>query len=334
MSEKDRQSYKYLLTINNPVDKGYTHDAIKHILVENFKTVDYFCMADEQGSTHHTHIFAFFTSRVRFSTIKKHFPEAHIDIVKGLSSDNIQYVSKTGKWKDSDKSETKIEGTFEEWGNRPPDSVGKKWEMTLLYNMIADGMTNSEILAMNQDYIMQIDKLDKLRTMLLTERYKDTIRSDLRVIYVSGDTGTGKTSGILKKHNPSNVYRVTDYTHPFDGYNNQPVLCFDEFRNSLRLKEMLNYCDIYPIELPARFSNKFACFSTVYIVSNWKLERQFEDAQKYDHESWQAFLRRIHEVHIYKDKGKIIEYHSVEEYLNREKDFRPISEFEQAGLPF
>ena len=39
--------------------------------------------------------------------------------------------------------------------------------MTELYQMVADGMNNADILEENQDYILQIDKLDKLRTMLL-----------------------------------------------------------------------------------------------------------------------------------------------------------------------
>lgn len=34
----DKQSYMYQLTINNPIEKGYTHDKIKQIVVESFKT--------------------------------------------------------------------------------------------------------------------------------------------------------------------------------------------------------------------------------------------------------------------------------------------------------
>lgn len=64
------------------------------------------------------------------------------------------------------------------------------------------------------------------------------------MVYISGATGTGKTRGVLEKNGYSNVYRVTDYLHPFDSYNGQPVIAFDEFRSSLRIKEMLLFCDI------------------------------------------------------------------------------------------
>lgn len=40
---------------------------------------------------------------------------------------------------------------------------------------------------------------------------------------------------------------------------------------------MLNYLDIYPIQLPSRYYNKVACYNIVYIVSNWKLEEEYMD---------------------------------------------------------
>ena len=206
--------------------------------------------------------------------------------------------------------------------------------MSELYQMVLEDMTNAEILSVNQDYILQIDKIDKVRTTILTERYKDTVRLELEVVYISGYTGTGKTRGVLEKHGYSNVYRVTDYLHPFDNYNCQPVIAFDEFRSSLKLKEMLLYCDIYPIQLPSRYANKFACYNSVYIISNWSLERQYPDAQREDKESWEAFLRRIHKVITYDEEGKKTIYPSVKDYFERDTDFRTLTIEEQKSLPF
>jgi len=331
---KDRQSKQYQLTINNPAKKGLTHEKIFEILKVDFKTLTYLCMADEMGSTFHTHLFVCFSSRVRFSTIKKHFPDAHIEAVKGTVSQNVSYIKKSGKWADTEKHETVIEGSFEEFGTRPPDSKGKRDDMSELYRMISDGMSNAEILAVNQDYILQIEKLDKIRTILLTEHYKNTRRFDLRAIYISGTTGTNKTRSILDEHGDANVYRVTDYQHPFDGYNCQPVIAFDEFRSSLRLKDMLHYCDIYPIELPARYANKYACYNIIYIVSNWLLERQYSELQKDDKESWDAFLRRINEVRIHNKDKTITVYNSVADYFNRKEEFHKPTDDEEKDNPF
>ena len=94
------QRNAYQLTINNPLDYSFDHLTIKKTLVENFTTLRYFCMADEIGKegTPHTHLYVYFNSRVRFSTVKKNFPSAHIEPAHGNIESNISYVKKTGKW--------------------------------------------------------------------------------------------------------------------------------------------------------------------------------------------------------------------------------------------
>ena len=237
------QRNAYQLTINNPLEYGFDHLTIKKTLVENFTTLRYFCMADEIGKegTPHTHIYTCFNSRVRFSTVKKNFPSAHIEPAHGSVQSNIDYIKKTGKWEDTDKAETRVENTFEDWGMIPVQK-GIRPEMEELYELIKAGYSNAEILAMNNDYILNIDKLDRVRTELLIDKFKNTRRTDLEVIYISGATGTGKTRGILDEHGDSNVYRVSDYQHPFDSYSCENILAFDEFRSQLRLSDMLNYC--------------------------------------------------------------------------------------------
>lgn len=332
---KNIQRFSFQLTQNNPLDYDITHLEIKKRLIENFPTLKYFCLADEIGEkgTPHTHIFVCFGSRVRFSKLKRHFPEAHIEPAKGTVESNIDYIRKSGRWEDSEKAETRVDGTFEEWGT-PPRQKGKKQEMEELYQLVDAGLTNSQIIAINNDYILHIDKIDKLRLTLLTDKYKDIRRLNLKVVYVYGATGKGKTRHILDENGDSNVYRVTDYKHPFDSYCTQPVLVFEEFRNALRISDMLDYLDIYPLELPARYANKYACYETVYIISNWELEKQYSEVQTDSPETWKAFLRRIHEVRVYQEDGSIIVYDSVEKYLRRNEEFHEPSHIEQTELPF
>ena len=349
MASNDPQSSKWQLTLNSTdrpaTDKEgntilneegiqliYDHETIIGILNSNFTTLQYWCMSDEKGTNYHTHLYICFSSRVRFSKIKRAFPIAHIEKAKGNVSDNIMYIKKEGKWAGTDKDETSIEGTFEEWGIRPPDSKGKMADMSELYQMVKDGASNSEIITANQDYILCIDKIDKLRTTLLIDEYKGKLRKDLRVIYISGKTNTGKTWGVIEEHGAENIYRITDYSHPFDHYENQSVIAFDEFRSNITLSDMLQYLDIYPLVLPARYSNKYACYTTVYIISNWKLENQYHEKQQNDKESWNAFLRRIHEVRIYTDFKTYTTYDSVKEYMNRSDTFQELTDSDD--LPF
>lgn len=337
---KDKQSRKYQLTINNPMDSGFTHENIQKIFVTNFKAFEYGAMSDEIGEqgTPHTHIFVCFRSPVRFSMVKKHFPTSHIEPATGSIEQNLDYLKKEGKWANTTKAETSVPGTFEEWGDRPPENLGKDKDLETLYHMVVDeGLSNAEIIRLNNDYIMQIDRLDKIRTTYLQEKFKGERRLDLEVTYMFGATGTGKSRGILDEFGDSNVYRVTDYDHPFDHYSCEPVLVFEEFRSSLTMSDMLNYLDIYPITLKARYANKYACFSRIFIVTNWELERQYAERQITDKESWQAFLRRIHKVKHYVSKDEIVTYDSVADYLNRNNKFIPISELpkeEQLKIPF
>ena len=127
----------------------------------------------------------------------------------------------------------------------------------------------------------------------LFEKYRRIRRTGLKVYYIWGKSGTGKTSGILDAHGDENVYRVTNYKHPFDGYAGESVILFDEFRSSLPLADMLEYLDIYPVSLPSRYADKVACYETAYIVSNYPLEKQYPEVQRDCPEDWAPFMRRI-----------------------------------------
>lgn len=292
-------------------------------------------MADEIGErgTYHIHLYVCFGSRVRISTIKRQFREAHIEIAHGTVKSNIDYIKKNGKWADSDKAETSVKGTYEEWGETPTQK-GLHPDMQELYQLISDGYSNSDILAINNDYILHIDKLDKVRTMLLTEKYKSTRRLDMQVVYVYGATGTGKTRDILNFHADENVYRVTDYQHPFDSYACQPVIAFEEYRSQIKISDLLNYIDIYPMELPARYANKYACYNFVYLTSNWPLEKQYKEIQESSPETWKAFLRRIKQVKVYHEDGTIDTYDSAQAYLDRGEKVGDSNTFEQLKIPF
>ena len=43
--------------------------------------------------------------------------------------------------------------------------------------------------------------------------------------------------------------KVTDYIHPFDTYKGQDILIFEEFHSNLKIQDMLNYLDGYPLDL-------------------------------------------------------------------------------------
>lgn len=289
-------SRKWQVTINNPIDNGYTHEQIKEVMTL-FKNTVYWCMCDEIGEegTYHTHVFIVFKSAVMFKTMQKRFYGCHLEMVKGTNMENRDYIRKEGKWADNKKKETNLINTFEEYGEIPIDMQGSASVNEEIYEMIKNNATNAEILEAFPSALCKLDHFEKARQTILAERFKNIFRK-LEVTYIWGDTGTGKTRGIMEEFGYSNVYRVTDYDHPFDGYKGQDIIMFEEFRSSLKIEDMLKYLDGYPCELPCRYANKTACFTKVFFTTNIPLENQYPNIQHEQPKTWKAFTRRIHNV--------------------------------------
>lgn len=341
---KNTRSRKYLLTINNPTDHGVTHHSIKKA-VEKYQ-LKYLAMCDETGGenhTYHVHVYIYFENAILFSTMKKLFPSANILTVLGNSAQNRAYLLKSApehnknsdgfyEYKDSTgkvHSGQNHSDTFEELGECPDEHQGKRNDLEYMYSLVKDGYTNAEILEMcSETAIKHIDKLNKLRHAYLTDKFKGTRRLDLQVHYITGKTGTGKSRSILDEFADENCYRITDYQHPFDSYQCEPVIVFEEYRSSLRLQDMLNYLDVYPVTLPARYSPKVGCYTTVFVVSNWTFEQQYSELQKDSEQksSYEAWIRRFNGyVKVYTNSG-ITTYPTMQDYLKRNENFRPVDE--------
>lgn len=334
--EKDRRSRSYQLVINNPIDKGYTRDSIKEKL-GSLSSLQYWCMSDEIGldtvdeegntkhGTPHTHIFILGKNQIRFSTIKKLFPDAHIEECFAKAQINKDYVKKSGRWTDDPKHDTSVADTFEEWGDIPPDRQGYRSDLDLLYQQIYQGMTTAQILKSNPNNITLVSHIERSRSIILQEKFQKEYRMSLKanVFYIQGSTGSGKSKYVFDHHEPADIYRVTDYKHPYDGYTIQPVIVYEEFRSSLPCGDMLNYLDIYPsTQLPARYNQKIACYTTVYIISNWDFEMQYENVKEENPATYAAWVRRVSKILDFDEDGNIKEY-TTDEYLN---GFRPVSD--------
>jgi len=314
---KNTASRKWQLTFNNPAEHGWTHDRIREVL-RTFPTMCYWCMADEIGAneqTPHTHLYINLApSNCRFSTLKSKFPTAHIEKVKGTSQENRDYIKKEGKWKDTEKGTTSIPGTFEEFGECPVEQQGKSREADVILELLKDGANNLEVIEACPTAMKIIDKIERTRSILRDAQFATSWRN-LEVTYIFGKTGAGKTRSVMDKHGYINCYRVTDYKHPFDTYDGQDVIIFEEFRGGLKHGDMLNYLDGYPLLLPCRYFNRQACYTKVFIITNIPPDEQYRNI---DPESQKAFFRRIHKVIEYTANGPV-EYPGVQAYKDRHK---------------
>jgi len=250
-------------------------------------------MCDETGEegTYHTHLYFCTANPVQFHTVHQRFYGVHIDTAFGSHQENRDYIRKEGE-KHSDKKETNHPETFEESGEMPPENLQPLKVTEAIFQMVKDGSNDAEILEAFPQAMNRIDHINKTRQTLKANELKEQWR-ELEVIYISGATGSGKTRSVMEKYGYPSVYRVTNYEHPFDGYQQQDVIVFEEFRSSLNISDMLNYLDGYPLMLPCRYADKAACFTKAYIISNIPLEEQYRTA---DPETRDAFRRRIHHI--------------------------------------
>ena len=111
------------------------------------------------------------------------------------------------------------------------DEQGKRNDLEELRGMVEQGMTLDEILLADTDNHASrcVGWLSRLIEARDRSIYNSSSSRDIEVYYLYGQTGVGKTSYVMNKYAPEDVYRVSDYLHPFDGYGNQKVLLMDEF---------------------------------------------------------------------------------------------------------
>lgn len=294
---REKASRKYQLTINNPLEHGFTHETIRNT-INQFSGCLYWCLCDEIGEqgTPHTHVYLHFRNAVMFSTIHQRFYGAHIESAKGSGKENRDYIRKEGKWAEDQKHVTNLPETFEESGELPDERTPRQKDSECILSMIADGASNAEILHEFPTAMNRLQHINAARQTLLEEKNRKVFRI-LTVEYIWGKTGVGKTRKIMDQYGYENVYRVTNYKHPFDSYAGEDVILFDEFRSSLLISDMLKYLDGYPLMLPCRYGDKVACFTKVFLVSNIPFEAQYPNIQVEEPETWNAFCRRFNSIY-------------------------------------
>ncbi len=293
---RTKAARKYQLTINNPEKHGLTHDVLRTTIAD-LKSCVYWCMCDEIGEqeTYHTHLYLAFKNAVEFSTLQPRFYGAHFEIARGSHHENRDYIRKEGKWQNDEKHETNLPETFEESGDLPPDADKRQTQSAEIMALVMDGANNADILRQYPSAMTRLPHIEQARQAILEDKYRDEFRK-ITVFYQYGETGVGKTRGVMEKHGYRNVFRVTNYGHPFDGYKGEPVLLFEEFRSSLPIEDMLKYLDGYPLLLPSRYADRVACYTTVYILSNIPIEKQYIHVQANEPATYRAFLRRINTI--------------------------------------
>lgn len=234
----------------------------------------------------HWQVYIYNPSPVRFKTLKKVVPTAHIEPRRGSHSEAFWYCQ---------KDDSTFLGDRFNWGVAVPPKPKIGGTLEELHEKIINGEASvDELLTGSHKAIAHWRGLREAEAVLQKKKWRSVTR-DLEVHFIFGGAGVGKTHFVYAKEGFDSVYAPGSYKNPWDNYGSESVLLLDEFNGQIEFEFFLKVLDKYPLLLPARYSDKWAGYSKVYIISNLSLGEMYLHIQQDPAKSrqWDALLRRI-----------------------------------------
>ena len=247
------------------------------------------------------HLHCVFESKSTFRplvVLKRLFPKIHIEVTKGTKKDVEDYINKVGKFEEKGEKIIAKSQVGEIIGcqGRRSDLISINELYDLIYN---EDMRPDHIYDLFPQALKQKGFIE---SMYFRKRIKETdLVRDVHVTWLCGSTGSGKTYtyvNLCREYGEDNVYMVSDYDAPFDNYMGQDIVFFDEFRGQLKLATFLICLQGYKQEIHARYNNKVALWTKVYIsspVTPYEVYTRYKDTEG-NHDKLQQLYRRINDV--------------------------------------
>lgn len=290
--ENDTRSRSWILTLPN---EHYDKETVE----KGLKSYSYIGQLEKgvgENSYLHWQIYVENATQIKFSTLRNKFPKGHFEMRNGTKQQAYDYCTKEDTSQGVSLQNGEIDLT-DNSGQR--NDLLKYAEMIQIENLSVDRVI-AEFPAAAR-YSRELDRIAHSMKQMKAERYQN-LDVDREVYYLWGKTGVGKTRGVynwLARDNETglvkytDVYRVTNYKNPFDQYEGQKYLVFDEFAGQIDFSELLMMCDRYPHMLKARYNDKIAQHHIVVFLSNAPLGEIYTDVQQNSPMSWDALMRRI-----------------------------------------
>lgn len=283
----DTRHRRWFLTVPAEGDKGVNRDELEQAL-EPYSA--YLGQLEQgEGGTEYRHwqLVLVNDEPIRFSTLRRKLPTAHVEPVKDLRA-ALAYVQK----EDTRVSDEKplVKGKI-----KAGPGQGHRSDLDALRRRILDGEeTADELILADSGAWRHSRMVSDLVSARDRNRQEGKLR-DVQVRVIYGDTGTGKTSAVLKGlQELGSVCRVTHWgVGAFDGYDGQDSLVLDEFAGQPPIEELLTWLDVYPVAIAARYRARQARFVRVAILANSAPETWYKFAPKAQRA---ALARRLHLV--------------------------------------
>jgi len=287
--------------------KSYTPTEVERALYK-YHWVGQVEIAPTTGNPHFQ-IFIWNTSEQanpKFSTLKLKFPiDSQIerwDPKRGTRNQCVRYVTKhktaigprLGTMTDDEVS--KFIANAAEDDKTQEQARKAAGDLAAAYASVTiGGKRVGQVILANPKLTRNSKDLETLRGYYMAEQLSDTWRK-VECHYIWGPTRCGKSRYVRETY-PGQVFRVTEWDHgPFDKYDYQDVMALEEFRGQVKFDYLLELLDGQPVEIGARYLNKWAAYHTIYVISNRPLTDFYKEQQRQHPEDWEALLARFDSI--------------------------------------
>lgn len=273
---KSQKSYRNIcFTLNN-----WTQDEFDSIKALKFS---YLVMGKEIGErcTPHLQGYIEFKSSKSFDLLKKWFPRAHLEKRYGTSLRASNYCKKgiqsKTEWHDlhEDGPTFGVEADFLELGEL--SNQGKRSDLDDVVETLLETKSTKEVVDNHPNSYIRYHR--GINAFFQAKFLEPKMRPDLKVHYLWGPTGSGKTYYVFKHHQHDDIYIKDANNKWWDGYNGQSVVLIDDLRHSIESFEyMLRLLDTYPFRGEVKGGYCGINCRTIYITSDrppdriWRIE--------------------------------------------------------------
>lgn len=241
---------------------------------------------------YHLHVVLTFETTKRTTAVAKLLGNCHVEKMRGTKEQAADYINKRGKFEEKGEKVLSVFGDIEAIQN----NSGKRTDLALFdAAALADGFNITRYILDHTTNEREAQNLEK-RYYRLLEANAPAWRN-VEVIYVEGETGSGKTRVAMETYPNAFKASVSSKTNfPFNGYKGEKVLILDELRPGIfNPAELFQTLDGYPQNIDVKFGRIPACWTKVIITTSMPLNDWFnspEDIQGQDNLRKQ-FKRRI-----------------------------------------
>lgn len=284
--EKELRARAYQLTINS-IDR---YEKIKEYLMKS-KSFNYLISCKEVAPTtgkEHIHIYVHYKNATKLN-IKK-ILGAHVECCRGSPQQNIAYIEKDGN-------------IIDEIGEKPRQGMMKIGELVSIENEkeIPWSMYNTWKKA-------KTDIESKLNIM--------NISKEVKVYYIQGPSGTGKTKlahkiirGCVEKYGEEFSSVKFDGNFWLGTYNNKVAL-YDDFRDShMKPSEFINFIDYNRQQMNIKGSSRVNNYELIIITSVQNLSDIYKNISDEPRKQWERRITLInietYEEEAYENKKEI-----------------------------